>query len=160
MCAVSLDRIAKILHVDEVMLMHGPKGVAVHVRIAKSWHVSTIDNDDLIGPRRKEVIAERLAHLADASMGRERGTLQKGLENATRAAARADEEAYRARTYRPSWIDVPRYDPFDGPPQRQVSRLDPPPAAPPAPSPPSSGPAVSESMASRFHAIIAELGEL
>lgn len=155
---MSLEKIAKILHVDEIRLMHGPKGVAVHVRIEKSWHSSTIDNEDLEG-HRLEVIAEHLAHLADAHIHKIRDNLRKGHaavnEAATRAALRAEAEATR----RLSWSSVPWDSPYDGPIRQQVQRE---PVWVPATSliEPPQEPAVVEPMPSRFHAIIAELKDL
>lgn len=154
---MSLDKIAKILHVDEVKLMHGPKGVAVHVRIEKSWHIATIDNDDLEG-RRLEAITEHLTHLADAHIGKVRDVLRKGpamYEGATRAALQADREAdlRRGRGWGTDWF----VRPYDGP-LRQVQRGEPIPTAAPAEAP--AEPTVSEPMPSRFHAIMAELRSL
>jgi hypothetical protein len=157
---VSLDKIAKILHVDEVQLMHGPKGVAVHVRIEKSWHTATIDNDDLKG-RRLEAITEHLTHLADAHIGKVRDALRKGpamYEGATRAALRADREAdlRRGEGWGNDWFSRP----YDGPPrQAQIQRDYAPTPTAPLMEPPAE-PTVTEPMPSRFHAIMAELRSL
>lgn len=162
---MSLDKIAKILHVDEVKLMHGPKGVAVYVRIAKSWHISTIDNDELEERGRKQAITEQLVHLADANMHKIRDIMQKGsVEVATRAAMAADAAAAAAavqrRRFGLSWDDVGGFDrPRDGAVQQQVQRaVDPVPAR--VVEPPTEPAAVIEQMPSRFHAIMAELGDL
>lgn len=151
---MSFEKIAKILHVDEVNLMHGPKGVAVHVRIDKSWHTSTIDNDAL-GERRKEVIVEHLIHLADGHMHEIRKAFQ-GVDNATRAAVDAERRADARR--RLSWNEN-TWVPYDIPIQQQIKRLkvD---SAPQSAPPPAPEPAAIDSMPSRFHAIMAELGDL
>lgn len=151
---MSLEKLAKILHVDDVKINHGPKGVAVHVLIAKSWHSAAIDNDDL-KDRRLEVIAEHLAHLADGSVYKVRAALNKSQTNmaATAAALQADRDVdlRRGRGWSSDWFDKP----YDGP-QRQVVKSEPPPAALPPNPVVSEGPA-AESMPSRFHAIMAEL---
>jgi len=154
---VSLEKIADILKVDEVKLNHGPKGVAVHVCINKSWFSTAIDNDKL-GDRRLEVIAEHLAFLADAHIPRVRDFRKSQADAATRAALQADQAARERRTYGLSWADVGGFDnPRDGGVQQQLAKSEP---APPSFEPPSEpapeGPA-AEAMPSRFHAIMAEL---
>ncbi len=165
---MSLEKIAKVLHVDQVELMHGPKGVAVRVRIDKSWHVSTIDNDDLAGHRR-EVIAEHLLHLADANIGKIRDSLCKSssaFEAATQAALRADADAAarRSETLFPTWDSVGGFsDPRDSYQgiQQQVRRYEPSILdMAPSPQEPPSAPAVSDPMPSRFHAVMEELKNL
>lgn len=158
---MSLEKIAKILHVDEVKLMHGPRGVAVHVRIEKSWHIATIDNEDL-GERRMEVIAEHLAHLADAHIHKIHDNLRKSQDAATRAALQAEADAVNRASSRRmlSWGGDTPWVPYDIPVQQQVQRLtEPAPRFEPAPEPPPE-PAVTEPMSSRFHAIVAELRDL
>lgn len=164
---MSLEKIAKILYVDEVGINHGPKGVAVHVRVDESWRSVAIDNDDLVKSRgpgdtrtdnriRLEVIAEHLVHLADGSVSKVRSVLNKSQANmnATAAALRADRDAdlRRGRGWGSDWFDKP----YDGP-LRQVTRSEPAPSptAPPSPAAPE-GPA-AEQMSSRFHAVMAEL---
>jgi hypothetical protein len=145
---MSLEKLAKILYVDEVSLMHGPKGVAVHVRIEKSWHSTTIDNEDL-HENRLETIAKHLAFLADAHVHKiRRGEDLRKADMATRAALQADEAA-RQRGGMLSWKDVGGY--------QLIQRTETSPRVqqpPPATSP---EPAVSNSMPSRFHAIMEEL---
>lgn len=153
---MSLEKIAKILHVDEVRIAHGPRGVAVHVRLERSWRSAAIDNEHL-GERRMEVIVEHLAHLADPAH-RFRDNLRKSYvraDGATIAAIQTDVLATRPAM--PSWNDVPFGRPYDGP-LRQVQRVEPEPRA--QPSQPQPEPAASEPMPSRFHAILAELRDL
>jgi hypothetical protein len=163
--SAELKRIAEILYVDEVVLQHGPKGVAVHVRSDKVWHSVAIDNADLVksrghddartpAQRRLEVIAEHLAHLADANIGKVRDLRKSVADAATRAAVRAEQETSRARRAM-SWDNVPYDRPYDGPIQQQVTRPEYEPPSTPEPAAPS-GPA-AETMPSRFHAIMAEL---
>lgn len=151
---MSLEKLAKVLHVDEVMVNHGPKGVAVHVRVEKSWRSATIDNDDL-KDRRLEVIAEHLMHLADGNVHKVRAALNKSQANmaATAAALQADRAAdlRRGRGWGSDWFDKP----YDGP-LRQVVKSEPPSAVLPQSPDVPEGPA-AESMPSRFHAIMAEL---
>lgn len=148
---MSLEKLAKVLYVDEVKLMHGPKGVAIHVRVDKSWHSATIDNEEL-EEHRLETIAERLVHLADDNIGKARDALSKGYNEATRAALRAEATTVR----RLSWENVPFDKPYDGPVQQQVFRAEPEPTQVRVDLPPPE-PATSEPMASRFHAVMAEL---
>jgi glycyl-tRNA synthetase (class II) len=161
---VSLEKIAKVLCVDEVELLHGPKGVAVRVRIEKSWHVSTIDNEDLEG-RRLEAIAEHLQHLADANVHKARGGLRKSVSNAvfdmaTQAALRADADAARSRSEALSqWVPDTVKESFAGI-DRQVFRPFSMSYSQPTPQPAPAEPAVSKPMQSRFHAIIDELRNL
>lgn len=159
---MNMAKLAELLYVDEVSLMHGPKGVAVHVRIEKSWHSTTIDNEDLgHGAKRVEKIAEHLVHLADANMVKVRGGEDFRKSAATRAALEADAAAARNRSGRMlSWEDVGGYQPWDtAGRQQQVQRAEPAPAAYSAPTPKPSEPASSAPMASRFHAIVAELSK-
>lgn len=155
---MSLDKIAKILHVDEVRLMHGPKGVAVHVRIEKSWHIATIDND-VLGDRRLEVIAEHLGHLADAHIHKARDLRKSQVDAATRAAVQAQEIAEARRAWS-SWQDLPPVK-SDVETVLQVQRFEPM-RSPVTPlvDPPSFEPAVTAPMPSRFHAIVDELRNL
>ena len=150
---MSLEKIADILKVDEVKLNHGPKGVAVHVCINKSWFSTAIDNDKL-GDRRLEVIAEHLAFLADAHIPRARDLRKSQADAATAAALQAERETQlrRGQGWGRDWFDKP----YDGP-LRQVVKSEPPPAVfePPV-EPAPEGPA-AEAMPSRFHAIMAEL---
>lgn len=162
---MSLEKIAKVLCVDEVELLHGPKGVAVRVRIEKSWHVSTIDNEDLEG-RRLEAIAEHLQHLADANVHKARGGLRKSVSNAvfdmaTQAALRADADAVRSRSEAMSrrFDDGLAKESFAGI-DRQVFRPFSTSYSQPTPSPAPTEPTVSKPMQSRFHAIIDELRNL
>lgn len=157
-----LARIAEILCVDEVAINHGPKGVAVHVRVADVWHSAAIDNADLVkskspGDRRPaavlrlEAIAEHLAFLADADIGKVRDPHKSQVDAATRAAFQAERELNRRRVWGSSWFD----NPYDGPILRQITKSE-------APAIPASNPVVladsaAETMPSRFHAIMAEL---
>jgi hypothetical protein len=148
---MSLEKLAKVLSVDEVRLMHGPKGVALHVRVDKSWSSATIDNEDL-EERRLETIAEHLVHLADGYVGKVRDAISKGYNGtysgATQAALRAEADTVR----RLSWDKM-----YGGESnQYQVFRTEPEPAQVRADLPPVE-PATSEPMASRFHAVMAEL---
>lgn len=155
---MSTERLAKVLNVDEVSLMHGPKGMAIAVRIEKSWQGTTIDNEDIEdahGKRRMDVVAEKLGELSD--------TLCKAMgrgENLRKAVARQVED----NRYVPmSWADAGGFKPWDRPsqqPLQQVQRVE---SAPRPQLPPpdvSPAPAVSASMPSRFHAIMAELKKL
>lgn len=173
---MSLDKIAKILCVDEVMINHGPKGVAVHVRAGQKWQSVAIDNDELVksrghgdartdSQRRLETIAEHLAFLADADVGKYRDLRKARADAATRAALLAEQQAasrradgLSLRTYGLSWGDVGGFDnPRDGAVQQQQlvkSEPAPPPATPDSAAP--EGPAAT-TMPSRFHAIMAEL---
>lgn len=168
---MSLERIAEILCVDEVQINHGPKGVAVHVHVDNKWHSVAIDNGDLVKSRghddtrterqrRLESIAEHLAYLSDAHIGRARDVRKARSEAATRAALQADQAAQRAaaRRFGLSWDDVGGFDnPRDGFAQQQLSKSEP--DLPPAPIPDAPAPVepAAESMQSRFHAIMAEL---
>ena len=145
---MSTEKLAKLLEVDEVSLMHGPKGVALYVRIEKSWQGITIDNEDL-GKHRLEVMAEHLVELAD--------TLSKSLGRRNDMRKAYLEEQARPRE-RLTWGDVGGWKPYDAP-QQQVQRVEPSPR--PASIPTSSaGPTVSKSLPSRFHAIVDELRNL
>jgi len=147
---MSLEKLAKTLYVDEVMINHGSKGVAVHVRIEQRWHSAAIDNDKLgKGNHRLEVIADHLLHLADGHIHKIRDLRKSQADYATRAALQAEADAVR----RLSWV-LTRPVPTDT--QFQVMRYEAPSLDPMPPAPPSE-PAVSESMPSRFHAIMAEL---
>lgn len=170
---MSMERIAEILCVDEVMVNHGPKGVAVHVRIDQKWHSVAIDHDQLVKSRghgddrterqrRLESIAEHIVYLADANIGKVRDPRKARSDAATRAALQAEQLAQQRRgapsTRMLSWADVGGFDrPRDGLAQQQLSKSEttPPPALPPDVVTPD-GPA-AESMPSRFHAIMAEL---
>jgi len=157
---VSLERIAEILNVDEVNLMHGPKGVALYVRVNGVWQSTTIDNNVLgKGRHRLETMTKSLADLADGlnkSLGRT-DDLRKTISGATRAAIQADQMAdARRRWLAEAQLGVP----YGDGPQRQVQRAEPTPTPPPAPAPSPTPPAVSDPMPSRFHAIMAELGDL
>lgn len=151
---MSTEKLAKILNVDEVALHHGPKGVALYVRIEKSWQGVTIDNEDLEethGKKRVEVMAHKLADLSDQ--------LNKSLGR---------EETFR-KTQQPedkrmlSWADVggfQRWDSYDDGRQRQVQRYQPPPPRAAVPVVAGPEPTVSKSLPSRFHAIVEELSKL
>lgn len=158
---MTLEKLAKVLHVDEVQLMHGPKGVAAYVRIEKAWHSMTIDNE-VLGERRLEVIANHLLHLADAHIPRVRDVVHKGLaavDSATQAALQAEAGAARRRML--SWDDVGGFvNPSDGIPLQQVQRSTP--SVPYASPPPAVVPDVpsAEPMPSRLHAVMAELADL
>ena len=159
---MSLDKIAKILNVDEVNLMHGPKGVALYVRVDETWQCTTINNEKLgHGTHRLETMTKGLVDVADGlnkSLGRD-VDLRKALSGGTRAALEADRAVEQRRML--SWSDVGGFDrPRDGLPQQQVQRsVD---VAPlfQAPPPAQIVPASSAPMPSRFHAIMAELGDL
>lgn len=166
---MSLERIAEILCVDEVQINHGPKGVAVHVCVDQKWHSVAINNDDLVKSRghrddrperqrRLETIAEHLAYLSDAHIGKARDLRKARSDAATRAALLADQQADRQRrSYGMSWSDVGGFDnPRDGLAQQQLSKSEPAPPPLPAGSLAPVEPA-AESMPSRFHAIMAEL---
>lgn len=155
---MSIDKIAEILGVDEVNLMHGPMGVALYVRVGATWQGTTVDNAALgRGKHRLEAMTKSLVGVADdlnKSLGRS-DDLRKTIGGATRAALQADADAEVRRR----WLSGATLgQPYDGP-QRQVQRVEPA-AQPPLPAPSPAGPAVSESMPSRFHAIMAELKDL
>lgn len=152
---MSLEKLAKLLYVDEVSLMHGPKGVAVYVRVDKSWHSCTIDNESL-EENRLETIAKHLVFLADANITKVRGGPDLRKSAATRAAIEADAAANRAGRML-SWADVGGYQPWDRAPQQQVQRVETSPRVQQPPPETSPEPAVSNSMPSRFHAIMEEL---
>lgn len=145
---MSLGKIAEILCVDEVQLNHGPKGVAVHVRIQKSWFSAAIDNDKL-GDHRLEAIAEHLAFLADAHIPKVRDLRKSRADAATRAALQADQSARERRTFGLSW--------GDGAVQQQLAKSEPPPSSFEPPAEPAPEGSAAEAMPSRFHAIMAEL---
>lgn len=152
---MSTENLAKLLHVDEVSLMHGPKGLALYVRIEKSWQGVTVDNDDL-GEKRMETVAEKLVGLSDQlskSLGRGE-TLRKTLQVEPQRSWRSDRSAI-------SWEDDGGWKPWPNEqPQRQVQRSEPP-SRPYAPPPPVENvPASSNNLPSRFHAIVAELKKL
>jgi hypothetical protein len=155
---VSVARIAEILGVDEVNLMHGPRGVALYVRVGSTWQSTTVDNDDLgTGDHRRQALTKSLVSIADGlnkSLGRG-ADLRKASAGATLAAVEADRAAERNRRWLAGDVGIP----YGGGFQRQVQREEPAPTPAP-PTLPSAGPAVSEPMPSRFHAIMAELGDL
>ncbi len=156
---MSLEKLAKVLHVDEVNVMHGPRGAAVYVRIDKSWHSTTIDNETLgKGEHRLRVLAEHLGHLADAYVPKVRDNLRKSVADAATAAAlQADRDAdlRRGRGWGTDWFERP----YDGP-LRQVQREEPAAPAYVPPSTPSPEPATAAPLPDRFHAIVAELRSL
>lgn len=153
---MNTTKLAEMLNVDELSLMHGPKGVAAHVRIEKSWHSVTIDNDEMDGKKtRIEVIAEKLITLSDGickSFGRKNDLVKAEPQPAQRSRMSL------------SWQDVGGWTPWDNEqsqrPQRQIQRTTYEAPPPPSPVQPYSEPTVSKSMPSRFHAIVAELSKL
>lgn len=151
---MSTEKLAKILNVDEVSLHHGPKGVALYVRIEKSWQGVTIDNEELEdahGKKRLEVMAHKLADLSDG--------LNKSLGRESNLRKTQQPEDKRML----SWADVggfQNWDSYDNGRQRQVQRYQPPPPPRPAPVSSSPEPTVSKSLPTRFHAIVEELGKL
>ena len=153
---MSLERIAQILDVDECNIMHGPRGVALYVRVGETWHGNTIDNHELgKGKHRLERMTKSLVEVADGlnkSLGRRRPDLRKSAFNsATAAAIEADRVAWTRRANQDLYKSR-------GEVQQQVQRVDPGPATSFAPAP--VGESVSEPMAGRFAAIMAELGDL
>jgi len=149
---MSAEKIAKILNVNEVRLMHGPKGVAFHARVGAAWSSATISHADLgTDKHRLMAMTKGLVQLAEdlnRTLGRT-DDLRKTISGATRAAVEADRAADLRRAY-----DRESY----GRQQRWVQPVEP--TAPPAPADSPAGPAVSEPMPSRFHAVMAELGDL
>lgn len=154
---MSLEKIAEILRVDEVNLMHGPEGVAVYVRVDNTWQGTTIRNADLgHGKHRLEAMTKSLVGVADGlnkSLGRD-VDLRKTIGGATAAALEADRAAQRSRL---SWSDVGGFRPYDSPQQQVQRSVDSAPLSQPSVS---VGPALSDPMPNRFSAIMAELGDL
>lgn len=163
---MSLEKLAKMLGVDEVQVWEGPKGVAVYVRIGETTHSTTIDNDDLYkgrgsgdprGEKRRriETIAEHVAFLADGGVHKMRGAdLRKSSEGATRAALESDAAAEARRR----WMTDASLSADYGS-QAQFQRLEPAPFRQLVPQPPIQDQAEESRMESRFHAIVAELSE-
>lgn len=147
---MSLEKLAKLLEVDEVSLMHGSKGVALYVRIEKAWQHVTIDNEDMEDEGRLPTMAKHLLTLSDdinKSFGRRKSDLKKAPEPSRGLL---------------SWEDVGGYRPWDNDRgqvqiQRQHAAYAQPRTELPPPSP---EPTVAKSLPSRFHAIVEELGKL
>lgn len=164
---MSFERIAEILSVDEVRVYHGSKGVMVCVRSGDDERVSTIDNEVLEksrglddkrphNQRRLEVIAERLVFLADPiDVGRFRKSRADATARATAVKPAREEQLGRWV----SWADVGGFDrPRDGAlVQQQLTKSEPlvPTFVPAPPDPIDASP--TETMQSRFHAVMAEL---
>ncbi len=157
---MSLEKLAKVLHVDEVKLMHGPKGVAVHVRMEKSWNSTTIDNEELEG-RRLEVIAEHLIFLVDGNAHEIRGgsrrslvarrlqeevTMRSDADQAARWATALSRQVYYQD--QPGSLTQQQVQKSEIPYMRPVYDVR---DDPPVPEP------EMEPMPSRFHAVMAEL---
>lgn len=148
---MSLDKIAKILDVDEVKLMHGPRGYAAHVRVDKSWHSVAIDRHELgdDADKRLRVVAKRLTRLADAHNG-----FRKSMSDAmSRASMYADAAADNARRQQYLQSVEDAADAREAAGYQEAVEASPDPvvsATPPAPT-------LSDPMPSRYHAVIAEL---
>lgn len=80
---MSMEKLAHLLGVDEVEAEHGSLGVAMSVRIGKSWLATRLDEDDLgHGHARQRVLAKGLTELTDLlriKMGRT-ATRKAGLD--------------------------------------------------------------------------------
>lgn len=153
---MSIDKIAKLLQVDEVKLMHGPRGYAVHVRVDKSWNSDTIDHHEFGGDadKRLRVVAKRLTRLADAHNGL-RKSMVDAMSSASMYADVAADEVRRQR-YLQSMRDAADARAAVGYQEEAGEYASPDPvvsAAPPAP-------ALSDPMPSRYHAVLAELKTL
>lgn len=144
---MSIEHLAELLHVDEVRIEHGPKGYGLSVRLDRDWMSTTIDHDDLKksvnGHHRPKMhgVAEKLVSLTDTLLhGVSRAEIAKAIPAPIRQVVPQQE-----------------YQDFG----RQRIRFS---GGPPAPyEPPAAlaqAPAASTSMASRFHAIVAELEKL
>jgi hypothetical protein len=128
---VSMEKLAHLLNVDEVVATHGAKGYCLSVRIEKSWLAATIDKDVVEKEHdRTRVLAKHLSTLAD--------TLRSWGKS--RAMANLPIPQYQQ--------PIPDYYARD----RMIQRAQAPQPAP-APPPPSSTP----QMSNRFEAIVAEL---
>lgn len=135
---MNLERLAKLLLVDEVQLWHGPKGVAVHVRDGDEWRSATIDNADLeksLGPddkrsaklRRITVIAERLSTLADGHVHAVRKSYHSPVVVDAMARGVAAQQNNPGTT-RPALVEntwiPPRDSPFYGIDQQVYERVE------------------------------------
>jgi|GEM_PF-4820710 len=147
---MNMEKLAELLHVDEVVIAHGPKGYGLQVRLEEHWMSTTVDHEEIQksvnGHTQPKMVgvAKKLMHLTD--------TLLHGVSRAAIAAQVPLPVREMARISPPR--DVPDYYSID----RQVQRFaDAPPAANQPLPPAAMEPAVSASMASRFHAIVAEL---
>lgn len=143
---MSMEKLASLLNVDDVEVHHGKLGYALYVKLGSQTLMSTYDHDALAksGEKHKmHALAKSLMSLADQLNGRIN-------EGAVRAAIAADEAAEVRRL-----ASRPLYEERG----RQLQRVSQAPAYSP-PAPPSAEVAVSKSMPSRFHAIVAELDKL
>lgn len=144
---MNTDKIADLLHVDDVEIHHGAMGYAIYVRLGTSRMMSTQSYDDIAksvdAKKPIHAVAKTLISLADTLAGGGRTNMQ-----ATQAALQAEAEMVRRVASRPFYEDR----------GRQIQRYEPAPAFS-SPLPPSQEPAVSKSLPSRFHAIVEELSK-
>jgi len=147
---MSMEHLAELLNVDEVRIEHGPKGYGLTIRLADVTMNGKVDYDDIkksgtvAHPKPKmHVVAEKLVHLTD--------TLLHGVSRSTIAKA----VPLPARDTRYIPMEDARYT------GRQMLRFaDAPPAPYQPPLPAALEPAATVPMASRFHAIVAELEKM
>jgi len=144
---MSMEHLAELLHVDEVRIEHGPKGYGLSVRLERDWMTTTIDHAELkksvhgrVQPKMHGV-AEKLVSLTDTLLhGVSRADIKKAIPAPIRQVVPQQE-----------------YQDYG----RQRMRFADAPPAPDQPLPsPAMLPAASTNMASRFHAIVAELNKL
>lgn len=143
---MSMDKLAKLLNVDEVMIEHGHKGFALSVRLGEDWMGTTVDHDELnkavhgrVKPKMHGV-AEKLVTITDTLLhGVSRAVIAKQVPLPVRPVVPQQEYDIRGR---------------------QLQRYAPTPTAYEAPATPAPEPASTVNMASRFHAIVAELNKL
>ena len=141
---MNMEKLAELLDVDEVSIMHGPRGYGLSVSLGGHVLSATLDHDELKksvdGRARPKMhgVAEKLSYLAD--------TLNHGVSRRAMASMPPLPAVETRYVPRPEYQDL----------ERQVQRFaeDPRPVPPP---PTVAEPAVSTNMASRFHAIVAEL---
>jgi hypothetical protein len=154
---MNMNKLAKLLHVDEVVIEHGHRGYAVSVRLEKEWLSSTLDHDDLAKGEhharpKMHGVAEKLVFLSDTLIhGVSRNTIAKNVPLPVRQAEPQRQLAGAGVRYQPT-------ETFEG---RQLSLYywDAPPAANQPLPPATMEPAASVSLPSRFHAIVAELSK-
>lgn len=142
---MSMEKLASLLHVDEVEVHHGELGYALYVKLGTQTIMSTFDHAEITKSgekHRMHALAKSLMSLADQMNGRIN-------ETATRAALEAEAAFTRRVASRPLYEER----------GRQLQRTVQAPAYS-SPPPTTSEVAVTKSMPSRFHAIVAELNKL
>lgn len=157
---MSLEKLAKLVDVDEVLLAHGPKGMSITVRIDKSWLATTIEKAELEDTHHPTQLIGR--HLSDLS-----DNLHKALgitRSRTRDHVTEAQQSVMSRypAMRDMWGGDVREAAYQ-PVERQAfrpQRVELPPPAAPEPEQPNYEPSVSAPMGSRFEAIVRELDKL